>query len=166
VARIHFENANDMGAANCAQELFALFMEAIKTTSANFLKWRPGSCKLKSLLAAGAWKGGALNLLTSTATSYNAQSSEKEFTRTLSAEESATSGNKSMTSELEDSDRSRLNSQVHDQEEGPYEGALHANVNLEIALEEKTPKAFYNMRRRILACLYVLGNTSLILIAL
>jgi hypothetical protein len=171
VARIQFEDANDMGAANCAQELCALFMEAIKTTSANFLKWRPGSCKLKSLLAAGAWKGGTLKLLTSTATSYNAQSGEKEFTRTLSAEESATSGNKSMTSELEDSDalsqdRSRLNSRVDDQEEGPYEGALHANVNLKMALEEKTPKTFYNMRRRIHACPYVLGNTSLILIAL
>ena len=139
VARIHFENANDMGAANSAQELFSMFMEAIKTTSGNFLKWRPGSCKLKSLLAAGAWKGGTLNLLTSTATSYNAQSGEKEFTRTLSAEESVRSGNTSMMSELEDSDapsqdRSRLNSQGDAQEEGPYEGVLDANVDLVIAL--------------------------------
>ena len=159
VARIHFENANDMGAANSAQELFSLFMEAIKTTSANFLKWRP-SCKLKSLLAAGAWKGGTLNLLTSTATRYNGQSGEKEFTRTLSAEKTATSDYQSMTFELEESDApsqdcSRLNSQVDDQEEGPYEGLFHANVDLEIALEEETSKTLYIRGGRLHACLYV-----------
>ena len=74
VARISFEAAEDVGSANEATELYKMFRLALSGAASgnmSFLKWRPGSCKLKSILCDGHWSGGHLHFLAGTSSNLN-----------------------------------------------------------------------------------------------
>jgi len=101
-----------------------------------FLKWRPGSCKLKALVAEGHWRGRYLNFLAQTSSKQGAfTASTKSGTdlqihdqfATLNMRTRSTDG---QDSEEEDDDftaRSRFESEQSSQ--GPYEGVIWVLVH-------------------------------------